>query len=416
MFKGPDIQKVAGLGARPANENNVAGMVFGGVVPGSGTYTTLGTSVKLIQASDADALGFTASYDSTNKVLVRYHIDEYFRLNPYGTLWIMVVAQSVTMTQMCTLANSYVTKLINDSNKTVLDVGVVRNPDNAYSPTLTNGLDNDVITAVAAAQLLVADFIARNIYIDHIWIEGRQVNGALSSIKDIRTLAAANVHIVIAQDKDVANLDALFAKTAAVGAALGMNGIRNVEEDLGSINVANNPDKSVENYPLNNGLKFENPAISSGTLVSALTAAEVQQLQDKGYIFADSYPKYPGVYFNKSSACTSIDNDFAYGSRMRQWNMGARIILRKAIRRYNSTVVTVNGKMTPIEITEWQEDFNNTRDGLGSMVAAGRAVSSSAYINPNTVIDANNTNIEIEYQLGVFNYARTITGKLKLTV
>lgn len=416
MFKGPDIQKAKGLGANAATDDNVFGIVFGGVLPDTGTYTALGTSVQLLQAADADALGLTAAYDAAKKVLVRYHIDEFFRLNPNGKLWIMVVSQSVTLTQMCTLASAYVTKLINDSNKAVRMVGVVRNPATGYTPTLTNGLDGDVITAVSAAQLLVADFITRNVYIDAIVIEGREVNGAISSIKDLRTLAAANVMVVIAQDSEKAATDALFAKTAAVGTALGMIGIRNVEEDLGSVNVLNNPDKAAENFPVNNGLVFEKPALSSGTLVSALSAAEVQLLQDKGYVFVDGYPGYPGYYFNKSSACTAIDNDFAFTTRMRIWNMAARIVLRKAIPRYNKTIRTVNGKITTIEAAEWQEDFNNPRNGLGQMPIQGRCVSANTFVSTDQVIDANSGSVTVEMELGVYNYTRAIVGKLKMTV
>ena len=416
MFKGPNIQKVAGLGASAKSDENIKGIVFGGVVPDTGNYTTLGTSFELLTPDDADDLGLTAAYDAAKKVLVRYHINEFFRLNPNGKLWIMIVAQSVTLTQMCTLASAYVTKLINDSGKKVTDVGVVRNPATGYTPTLTNGIDHDVTTAVAAAQLLVEGFITQNVYIDHIYIEGREVNGSIASIKDLRTLGAANVCVVIAQDSTVAALDALFAKTAAVGTVMGMAGIRRVEEDLGSINVINNPDKSVETYPLNDGIMFELPAISSGALVSTLSAAEIEVLQDNGYIFADSYPGYEGVFLNKSNVCTAADNDFAYGARMRVWNKAARLVLKKFIPRYNKNVETVGGKMTTIEITEWQEDINNTRNGLGKMVVDKHCLSSSVFLNPDQTIDANAGEVVVEMSLGVYNYVRTIVGKLKMTV
>lgn len=416
MFKGPDIQKTPGLGARSASEENIHGIVFGGVLPGVGSYAALGTSVELIQAADADALGFTAAYDAANKVLIRKHIDDFYRLNPNGKLWMMVVAQTTTLAQMCTLANNYVKKLINDSGKKVKNVGVVRNPAAGYVATLTDGMDGDVLAAVPLAQLLVEDFILQNVYIDHIFIEGREMNGAYAALKDLRTMDSENVYIIAFQDSEVAALDALYAKYAAVGAALGMEGIRRVEEDLGSINVLNNPNKGVENYPLNNGVEFEKPALSSGALISTLSAAEIQILQDKGYIFADSWPEYPGYYLNKSSACTALDSDFAYGTRMRVWNKAARILVKKFIPRYNKTVATLNGKITPIEITDIVEDVKNDRDGLGTMVKDGNCTSVDAYMNPDNVLDANNAEAEVEMEVGVFNYFRKIVGKLKLTV
>lgn len=416
MFDGPDIQKEKGLSARSASAENIAGIVFGGVVPDTGTYTTLGTTVELIQASDADALGITAAYDAAKKILVRHHIDEYFRLNPNGNLFIMIVAQTVTLAQMCTLANSYVTKLINDSGKKVKDVGVVRNPATGYTPTLSNGLDGDVLTAVPLAQLIANEYILQNVYLNHIYIEGRQLNGAYSSIKDLRTMDSANVCVVVAQDPVIAALDADYAKYAAVGAVLGMVGIRRVQEDLGCVNVVDNPDKSVDKYTLNNGILWEKPAVSSGALTSTLTRAEIKLLQDKGYIFADLYPNYEGVFLNKHNTCTAADNDFAYGSRMRVWNKAARIACSRFIPKYNSTVATVDSKITPITITAWERDINNPRNGLGRMVSDGECTSSAIFIDPTIEVDPNDTEVEVNMTIGVFNYARKIKGKLKMTV
>ena len=80
MFTGPAIIKGDGaLGAKGANDDNIHGMVMAGVTTVS--YTVLGVSKKLIQASDADDHGFDAAYDAANKILVRYHIDEFFRKN-----------------------------------------------------------------------------------------------------------------------------------------------------------------------------------------------------------------------------------------------------------------------------------------------------------------------------------------------
>lgn len=416
MFEGPKIDKEQGLGARSASSQNITGIVFGGVVPDTGTYTALGTTVELIQAKDADALGLTAAYDAAKKVLVRHHIDEYFRLNPNGNLFIMIVAQTVTLAQMCTLANPYVKKLINDSGKKVKDVGVVRNPATGYTSTLTNGLDADVLTAVPLAQLLVEDFITQNVYLDHVWIEGRELNGAYSAIKDLRTMDSANVRVVVSQDSVIAALDPLYAKYASIGTALGMNGIRRVMEDLGSINVLDNPDKSVDKYTLNNGVVWEAPAVSSGALTSSLTPAEIKLLQDKGYIFADVYPSYEGVFFNKGNACTAIDSDFAYGTRMRVWNKAARLAVKKFIPKYNSIVATENNKITPITISDWERDINNSRNGIGTMVRDGECKSSNVFIDPNLEVDPNETEVVVNMEIGVFNYARKISGKLKMTV
>jgi len=420
MFPGPVINKGDGnLGAKALSSENIKGIVFGGVLPGGGaTYTALNDSVKLIQASDADALGFTAAYDAANKVLVRYHINEFFRVNPNGTLWLMVVAQTTTMTAMVDVAQNFAKKLVNDSAKTIKALGVVRNPATGYTPTLTGGVDGDVLTAITNAQALVDDFKLQNCYINSIVIEGREVNGTIATVTDMRTKTAPNVHVVIAQDKAVANLDALYAKHAAVGTLLGSIGIRRVHEDYGSINVIDSPDKSKEYYSLSNAATGEwlQPAISSGTLMSALTAAELKTLKDRAYLYADSYPEYPGVYWVGSAACTVLTSDFAYGTNTRVWNRGARIAIQKLTPKTNSNVETdAAGNISATTASEWQEDVNNSRNGLGTLVVDGHATKTACYIAQNQQVYTNSTVI-VGMTIKPYAYSREITGNLAFSI
>lgn len=424
MFPGPNIQKAAGsLGARAASEQNIHGLVCGGPLPGTGTYTVLGTTVVLIQASDADAMGITAAYDAANKVLVRYHIEEYFRINPNGKLFLQLVSRKVLaagtkLVDMVDITKTVgVKKLVDDSNKKVKSIGIVLNPDATYVSTLLTGIDKDVTDAIPMAQQLVESYLLLNCYIDHIVIEGREVNGTLGTIVDLRTKNSANVHVCILQDKDVGNLDALYAKHAAVGTVLGHIGIRRVEEDYGSVNVKDNPDKSVESFPLSDGIKWLNVAISSGALVSTLTAAENQVLRDNAFIFADDYPEWDGHYLSSSAACTTLTSDFAYGNRMRVWNAGARIVTKKFIPLYNSNFDTTDGgKISPIVASEWETMINNPRTGLGSLAAENHCQKTSVFIDPEQDIDPNSANVEIGMEIKVFNTVRSISGTLKLTI
>lgn len=417
MFQGPVIQKLDGaLGAKELNDDNIHGMCLGGVAATG--YATLGTVVKLIQVTDADTLGFTAAYDAANKVLVRHHIDEFYRLNPNGVLWLQVVAQGTTLTAMCDKTNNYVKKLITDSGKTVKSIGVVLNPATGYTPTLANGLDSDVEAAIPKAQELVEDFADQNVFIDHIVIEGRQVNGTISTIKDLRTMASPNVQVCILQDPDVAALDVLFAKYAAVGTVLGSIGIRRAEEDLGCLQVANNPNKAVSDFPINSlaDSRYLKIAISSGTETKNLTAAEVKVLKDNGYIFADYYPEYPGIFLSGSPTCTAITSDFAYSPNGRVWNKGARIAVKKLTPKINSKVELDDaGKLKSTTVTSWQEDVNNTRNGLGSLAVDGYCLKTAAFIDPNQDVYGT-SKVIVGMTIKPYGYAREITGKLGFSI
>jgi Protein of unknown function (DUF2586) len=417
MFQGPVIQKLDGaLGAKGQSEENIAGLCLGGVV--TVDYPTLGTVVKLIQASDANALGLNASYDIANKVLVREHIDEFFRRNPNGTLYLQLVAQGTTLTNMCDKANNFVKKIIIESGKKVKYFGVVLNPASGYIPTNANGLDADVEAAIIKAQQLVDDFATQNVFIDIAWIEGRGVNGTISSMKNLRTMASSNVQVVIFQDPAVAALDSLYAKYAAVGTVMGDHGIRRAEEDLGSLQVQANPNKAINDYPLDNiaQSRYLKIALSSGVETKNLTSAEIKYLKDNGYVFADFYPEYSGVFISGSPTCTALTSDYAYAPNVRVWNKAARIAVAKLTPKINSTVeIDDAGKLKSTTITAWQVDVNNSRNGLGTLVVDGHALKTACFIDPNQNVYAS-SKVEVGMTVKPFVYAREIVGKLGFSI
>jgi hypothetical protein len=417
MFGGPTINKSDGnLGARAASEENIFGLIAGGVA--TGTYT-LGDAVKLIQPSDADTYGIDAAYDANNAVLVRYHIDEFFRLNPSGELWLLLKAQGTTMAALCgSGSTSALNAIVTASGKKLKGIGVVLNPATGYTPTLTNGLDADVTAAITAAQGVCTTLAGLNVYIDVVVIEGRQVNGSIASIKDLRTMGSPNVAVAILQDADIAALDTLYAKHAAVGTVLGGIGARRVHEDLGSIDAVSRPNKNANNFSIVDDVlgAWLNPAISSGTLVKNLTPAEVTVLKNNGYIWADSYPEYGGVFFSGSPACTLASSDYAYFVNTRVWNKAARLAVKKLTPYFNSTIATVaGGKIAPSTASSWQADVNNSRNGLGTLVTEGNAVDSSVYINPNQVVTTG-SNVTVKMSVTPFGYARAITGDLGFSI
>lgn len=425
MFRGPVINKgESALGAKGASDDNILGLILGGVLPegaGGGSdgeeliYPALGTSVKLIQASDADALGITSAYDANNKILVRNHINEFFRLDPSGVLWVMIVPQGTTQEQMWdkTILTNSVQKLIIDSGKKIKSIGSVLNPEAGYDPELENGIDPDVTAAVLKAQQLIESWTNENIFIDMAVIEGRNLGLTASEWINNRELASPNVHVWVGQDKDVADLDAEYENYAAVGTFLGGLGVRRPEEDMGSINCQNNPTKGQESYPINNAADgiWLRPAISSGKLCQDLTAPEVKLLKDNALVFADSYPEYAGVFFSGSAACVDLTSDYAYGVNTRVWNKFARRTVAKLTPKFNSLIETVNGNIKPTTIFAWESDVNNSTDGLNSLVTDGHAQAAKSYIDPNQDVFGTGK-LTTKVKVVPFTYARELEGEI----
>jgi hypothetical protein len=385
-FSGIKINKIGGgLGRRSPSTDSIFGLVLGGV---AASGLALSTPAKLIQLSDAEDLGITAAYDSTNEILVHHHISEYFRLNPNGTLYIMLVPQTATLANMCDKASEYVKKLIlsETANREIKYLGVVRNPDMAtYTPVLSGGLDSDVLAAIPKAQELIDTLRTDNIYIDGIMLEGREFNGTIAAATDLTTLAAQNVGVVIAQDPAITALATEYAKYAAVGAALGMISVRKVSENMGSVDIVNKPDiaKGKENYPLTNAANglWLKAALSSGVLVNALSQTEKTALTQKGYIFAGSYEGYPYVYFNNSTTCTASSDDFSRIEKNRTWNKAARYCIETLTPRINSTVkIDENtGFIKSSTVASWE---SAVKAKLGNMLADDEVSAIDVYIDP----------------------------------
>lgn len=399
-FKGPQfIKKNGGLGRTEPPADGTCGLIAGGVAVSGNAQ--LDTVYKLIQLSDAEDLGIDAAYDAANDILVHYHISEFFKYSPDGTLYIMLVTQEdgtngVSMTEMCDTANQYVRKLVTDptSNREIKMVGVVLNPDlSTYNATTTNGIDTDVEGAIPKAQALVEALETENIRIDAVLIEGREVTGTISSLVDMRALSARNVSVVISQDPVVAALDAAYANHASVGTALGMLSIRKVSENLGSVDIINKPiaKRADENYTLTDAAtgKWETAAISSGALFTSLTQAEITALDTKGYIFVGMFEDYAGYYFNDSHTCIVASDDYYAIEQNRVWNKGVRALRTALIPKMKRTVL-IDSKTGYLDVTAVSDLENIGKKALtNALMVTEEASGIDVYINPAQDISQN---------------------------
>ena len=360
-FEGPKIQKInGGLGRRNASTDSIMGLLFGGVTTGS---IALGDVKKLIQISDAEDLGLNAAYDANNKILVYHHIAQFFKYSPSGTLYIKIVAQGTTLTDMCDYTKPNLQSLVLDESvkREAKSFGVILNPDaSTYVATVTNGIDADVTSAVIKAQELIDKLRDDAVYVDAVILEGRKAGGTISTMEDMRTKSCENVSVVIASDPAVVALDPAYVNYAAVGSVIGMLSARKVHENLGSVAIINLPDtkKGDENYALTdkNTNSWLTAAISDGTLVSSLSKVNQKALEDKGYIFAGFYEGYPGIYFNDSPTSVELADDYSFIEMNRVWNKAARYVRLALTPKMKSTIDVDKdtGFIAPTTIASWE--------------------------------------------------------------
>ena len=333
----------------------ISGMIMNAVAV-AGKFD-LGTVYKINSLKDAEEiLGINAAYDTTNRVVCWHHIREYYEglgLDSHVELWILGTSQATTMVQMVDIAESFGKSLINGSKGTAFQVGIIRNPDAAYAPTMLDGILDEVLAAIPKAQALV-DWAFGKVYPTRIILEGRNFTPPVSGVQDLRAIAnvkAPNVSVVTAQDWDYAEKDALFHNYAAVGTLLGTMASAGIEASIGWVEQFNLTDVASE--------RWRRAGLSNHQRVE--TYEEDWDLLDKkGYVFAQTYPRVDGYRWNNDHTCTPIEVDVEgninqayqrYGRAMDAVSLSAYAALIPRVKSPQS-VDPSTGKRAPVVIAD----------------------------------------------------------------
>lgn len=380
-FQGVNINKLnGGLGRRNPSNDNKAILIVG--MPLNGTTAVVNTALKLLQPEDAEALGINAAFDANETVLVHHAITEFFALCPDGELHLIPVA--VDQTPSAIVADADViaaVRAIPEANV----IGIQHH--NVTVPAIDDEVEN--------VQTFVSDFKTEKRYIDAVILEGIGEAAALTPIAnypDLRAKEAPNVSVSIAQDPATAALDAAYAKYASVGAVLGGICVRQVNENLGSVDILNKPSgfKGREDYPLSLiGVgKWAASALSDGRAFSDLSNADQKSLTDSGYIYAGSFNGYGGVFFNSSPTCVEKADDYAYIENNRVWNKAARYVRQTLIPRVRGIVKKdpETGFIRASTIADWNSRLNKA---LEVMITDNEISGFDFYINPKQVLSEN---------------------------
>jgi hypothetical protein len=327
-----------GLGRTVGSDEGVAALVMGGVAVTGGVALNTVYILRSLRYA-LKTLKLTPQYDLQNKVLVNYHISEFFRMNPTGELHVMLVQQGTTLATMVTPSANLLKKVLKSADGAIRKAAIVLNPTATYTSTLNGGLDADVLAAIPLAQALADSEYAEFRPINNILIEGREFNGSIGAASDLRVFEAPDVSICIAQDPNVAALDQAFNKTAAVGTVLGVSTNKTASECFAQPKPKNNFTSVAQ-------ARFLGNYLSSGQPLNTFDAAEINALYDKGYIFARSFAHYAGLYANQSHVCVSEIDDYSFSEMRDVMNRAVRLVRPILTQHINSTEFIVqNGRI-----------------------------------------------------------------------
>jgi hypothetical protein len=374
------VQKLnGGLGRRNPSADMVTGSVMNAVAT---TEMVLGNIYTLKNIQEVEALGVSHEYDETNKVLVYERLRRFFIHNPSITVYFMPVAQGVTLTQMVDKDNNYLAKLLRDKAGEIVQACVSLNPAEDYTPVIETGLDKDSIDAIYKAQELSDSEWSKDRY-SELYIEGRSFSGTTSAALNLRTLLneCPDISVVIGADFQVSDRDDIYKGYAAVEDYTAM---------VSKAAVSQNAGEQINDFNLTqvSGQTFIIPALSSGTALNEYSDTDLDNLDEKGYIFfapivnLDGISSTAGIFINDTHTCAKITSDYAYGENNRT--------IKKAIKLAKAALTPkVKGRLYVDENTgfmapETIKDLETTtKVSLDPMLAAGDISGGvDAYINP----------------------------------
>lgn len=365
-----------GLGRRSENSDSVFALVS--CMPMSGINLEENKAVLLMQPSDAESIGIDPSFDANEDVLIYHHISEVFRLAPDASLYLIGVDNTNEVKVKECIAQILPTIR---ANKEIKGIGFV-----GFNDDLTS-----IATDIEEIQSNLVDELAtENRFIDFVILEGKtQVEIEPNNLVDLRTKNAPQISVVIAQDQFVRDMgEGSYDDTASVGSVLGMLAVRQVNENIGSVNIKHKPRamRGTADYPLTSGRLWLKALLSSGQDIESFSKTDLKTMNDKGYIYAASYEGYAGVYFQNSPTATAKTSDYAYIENNRVWNKAARIIRQALIPVVKGTVKKdpQTGFIRSTTISYWEGLVNKA---LENMIIDDEISGFDFYINPKQIVN-----------------------------
>lgn len=274
----------SGFGQTSIAADSTCGLIISGVAVSGGLQLT--TPYLLTSLDDAIALGITSAYDTANSVRVYEHVKDFYSNAARGTLlYIYVVSQATTLTQMADRTNAHARNLMLYAEGAIRLLGFARCPAAGYTPTMSNGMDGDSYTALQKAQELAEEWEPMNWRIRCL-VEIRSLTSVLATAANLRALGYNRVMAVASNSGGT--------DWAHVGYTLGRAASLPVQRNLGYRKAGSLP--GITSATINGSKAYQDPAVSG-------------LWRGKGYTFVRPVQGLAGLYFDQDNLLSETDDD-----------------------------------------------------------------------------------------------------------
>lgn len=372
------------LGTAPENQDGLLMLAVLGAASVSTTFA-LGTPYRIVRPEGLAALGVTADNNARLHELVR----QFYAEAEEGTPLYVLGLAGTSMTNACDVESGSLKDVVVSLRGALR--GIVLASASTGTPTVTEGLDPDVFTALPKAQAL-ADYAAVSLYAPLFFIlEGRAFSGA-SSLRDLSSSAYNRVGIFIGDVE-------ASSKNAAVGVIAGRIASVPVQRNIGRVaSGALAPDKFY----------------LGATLVDD-SMTDVETIYEKGYITPRIYAGLAGYYFTDDRLAVAPTDDYAHLTARRSADKAARIAYLTLLNfLLDEIAVNTDGTMQQPVLKSWQAAVETAVDA--QMTAAGElsVVDGSGcrfFIDPTQNVLAT-SKVEGSLRIRPYGYARDIVANI----
>ena len=371
--------------------------VFGFAVTGTAVVDkfNLATPYVLRSLASLTTLGIT---EANNPHIFKIISDFYGEAGDGAEAWLMAFPDTVKVSEMVDSSLSYARLLIRATNGRLRGLIVSRAPGVGYVPTITNGLDADIVPAMQKAQALGV-WATEQLYAPIFTIlEGYAFSGNAVDLADLKTNSYNRVSVMIGNTVTSSNF-------AAVGLLAGR---------LAKIGVQVNAGK-VKDGPLSTVTAFIGD--------KSIEVADVETIHDKGYITLRSIVGRTGFFFTDDFTAALPADDYSHLTARRTIDKAYRIAYDALIEELLSEIpINLDGTMQDAMVKSWQlkvEDriFKDmtSRGELSSDVTDNDDKGVICFIDSSqNVVSSSQINVSIRVR--PFGYARYINVALGFQV
>lgn len=276
--------------------DGVGGIVCTGVAV-AGKFE-LAKAYTLRRFEDLDTLGITAANNpEIYKIVAEFYEEAAANLE----LWIMGLTDTVKLSDMADQTQEYGKKLINAANGRLRWIAFSRKPAPGYEPTITNGLDGDVYTAIGKAQSL-CEWATNTKYAPlFAIIEAAGYTGSPAALTDLTTMTNNRVSVLLGDtvtDSKKAAIGTLCGRVAASGVHRNIARVKSGTVAPTSLFIG---DKKVDD-------------------------ADFEGIHEKGFITFRTYVGRSGYFFNDDFLAALSTDDYSHITARRTVDKAYRII------------------------------------------------------------------------------------------